>query len=150
MGLRLLDVVKHTLRMRVAHNTSKVRRSIVGHPCPQNNSFRVLLLEQPEHLLQREGAADVRIQHEEAVRPSLQYRIPEVVQAASGSQGLVLAEVLDRDVRVGAVGVLDEVAEDGLVVVADDEDLADLGDLGDGGEAVLDYRVAGDFEEGLK
>lgn len=52
--------------------------------------------------------------------------------------------------RVGAVGVLDEVAEDGLVVVADDEDLADLGDLGDGGEAVLDYRVAGDFEEGLK
>ena len=73
-----------------------------------------------------------------------------MVQAASGAQGLVLAEVLDGDVRVGAVGVLDEVAEDRLVVVADDEDLADLGDFGDGGEAVLDYRVAGDLEEGLK
>ena len=72
-----------------------------------------------------------------------------MVQPARGSQGLVLAQVLNRDVGVCAVGVLDEVAEDGLVVVADDEDLADLGDFGDGGEAVLDDRVAGDFEEWL-
>lgn len=48
-----------------------------------------------------------------------------------------------------ARALLDEVAEDGLVVVADDEDFLDLGDFGDGGEAVGDDGVAGDFEEGL-
>lgn len=48
-----------------------------------------------------------------------------------------------------AVGVLDEVTEDGLVVVADKEDFGDLGDSSDGIEAVLDNGLAGDFEEGL-
>jgi hypothetical protein len=47
------------------------------------------------------------------------------------------------------VGVLDEVAEDGLVVVADEEDFGDLGDSGDSIEAVLDDGLAGHFEEGL-
>lgn len=42
-----------------------------------------------------------------------------MVQTASGTQGSVFAQVADRDVGVFAVGVLDEVAEDGLVVVAD-------------------------------
>lgn len=62
---------------------------------------------------------------------------------------MVLAQVADGDGRVGARAVLDEVAEDALVVVADDEDFADLGDAGDGGEAVGDDGVPGDFEEGL-
>lgn len=47
------------------------------------------------------------------------------------------------------MGVLDEVAENGLVVVANEEDFGDLGDSGDGIEAVLDDGLAGDFEEGL-
>lgn len=47
------------------------------------------------------------------------------------------------------MGILDEVAKDGLVVVADEEDFGDLGDSGDGVEAVLDDGLAGDFEEGL-
>lgn len=50
---------------------------------------------------------------------------------------------------VFAVCVLDEVAEDGLVVVADEEDFGNLLDSGDGIEAVLDDGLAGYFEEGL-
>lgn len=50
---------------------------------------------------------------------------------------------------VGSGAVLNEVAEDALVVVADDEDLANLGHPGDSSEAVLNDRVARDFEERL-
>jgi len=62
---------------------------------------------------------------------------------------LVFAEVFDGDLRVCARAVFDEVAEDGFVVVADNEDFADVGEAGDGGEAVGDDGVAGDLEEGL-
>lgn len=50
---------------------------------------------------------------------------------------------------VGSGAVLNEVAEDTLVVVADDEDLTNLGHPGDGSEAVLNNWVARDFEERL-
>ena len=69
-----------------------------------------------------------------------------MVQTTGGAERLVLAEVFDRDVRVGAGAVLDEITEDGLIVVADNKDLADGRDLSDGGEAVGDDGVAGDFE----
>lgn len=69
-----------------------------------------------------------------------------MVQTTGGAKRLVLAEVFDRDMWVGAGAVLDEVAEDGLIVVADNEDLADGRDFGDGGKAVGDDGVAGDFE----
>lgn len=51
--------------------------------------------------------------------------------------------------RVCARAVLNEVAEDGLIVVSNNEDLVDLGKFGDGSEAVRDDGVAGDFEEWL-
>ncbi len=44
---------------------------------------------------------------------------------------------------------VDEGLEDGLLVVSDDEDFLDFGNIGDCTEAMLDYRVAGDREEGL-
>lgn len=72
-----------------------------------------------------------------------------MVQAAGGAQGLVLAQVLDGEVGEVGGGILDEVAEDGLVVVADEVDLVYGGDFGDGGQAVVDDGVAGDVEEGL-
>jgi hypothetical protein len=73
-----------------------------------------------------------------------------VVEASGGAEGLVLAEVLDGGEDGELLGgVLDEVAEDGLVVVADDVDVVDGADGGDGREAVPDDGVAGDFEEGL-
>jgi hypothetical protein len=72
-----------------------------------------------------------------------------VVEASCRAQGLVLAQVADGDVRVRAGGVLDEIAEDRLVVVADDEDLADLRDLCNRGEAVRNDWVPGNLEEWL-
>lgn len=72
-----------------------------------------------------------------------------MVQTSGCTKSLVFAQVLDRDLWVGAGAVFDEVPEDGLVVVANKEDLADLWDAGDGGEAVLDDGVAGDFEKRL-
>jgi hypothetical protein len=73
-----------------------------------------------------------------------------VVQAAGGAQGLVFAEVLDGQVGELARRILNEVAEDGFLVVADEVDLLDGGDLVDGGEAVPDDGVAGDVEKGLQ
>lgn len=42
--------------------------------------------------------------------------------------------------------IFDEVAKDGLFIIAYDEDFVDLGDFGDGLEAVLYDWVSGDFE----
>lgn len=72
-----------------------------------------------------------------------------MVETTGSTECLVLAKVLDADVRVGAGAVLDEVAENALVVVANDEDLANLLDTCNGSEAVLDDWVTGDFEERL-
>lgn len=71
-----------------------------------------------------------------------------MVETASGSKSLILAEILDSDGGELLGGVLDEVAEDRFVVVADDVDLLDLlvGDASDGGETVPDDGVASDFE----
>lgn len=46
-------------------------------------------------------------------------------------------------------GILEEVTEDGLVIVANEVDFVYRGDFGDGGQAVVDDGVAGDIEEGL-
>jgi hypothetical protein len=100
-------------------------------------------------LLEREGTAHIGVENEEAVRSSLEDSIAEMVETTGGAQRLVFAKVFDADVWVGARAVFDEVPEDGLVVVAHDEDLADLGHAGDGGEAVLDDGVTGDFEKRL-
>jgi hypothetical protein len=72
-----------------------------------------------------------------------------VVEAARRAEGLVFAQVLGGDVRVGLGGVLDEVAEDVFVIVADDEDFADLGQLGDGLVAVLNDGMARNVKERL-
>lgn len=56
---------------------------------------------------------------------------------------------MNLDLRVCARAVLDEVAEDRLVVVANDEDFADLRDPSDSCKAMRDDRVAGDFEKRL-
>lgn len=99
--------------------------------------------------MERERTANVGVEDEKAVRTTFENGIAEMVEAASGSESLVFPQVFDRDLRVGARAILDEVAEDGFVVVANDEDLTDLGDFGDGGEAVRDDRVSGDLEERL-
>jgi hypothetical protein len=87
-------------------------------------------------LLEGEGAADIGVEDEETVRAALQDGVAEMVEATSRSKSLVLAQVFDGDLRVSAATVLDEVAEDGLIVVTDNEDLTNLRELSDGREAV--------------
>jgi hypothetical protein len=55
---------------------------------------------------------------------------------------LVFSEVFNTDVGEIFRGVLNEVSEDGLVVVANDENFLDLRDFGNCCKAVLNYRVA--------
>lgn len=149
LRLGLLDVVEDTASVSIGDDATEVVGGFVAHSGAQDNSLGVLLNEELEHLVQRERAADIGIEHKEALGPALEDGISEVVQTASGAQSLVLAEVLDGDGGELLGGVLDEVTEDGLVVVADDVNLLDLfvGNAGDGGEAVPDDGVAGHFEE---
>lgn len=72
-----------------------------------------------------------------------------MVQAAGGAQCLVFTQVSQVDAGELPGRVLDEVAEDGLVVVADDVDLLDLLDARNGVEAVPDDGVASNVEERL-
>lgn len=149
-GFGLFDVVQHAAGVCVGHDTSKVCGRIVRNPRSQNDSLRIPIPRQLQHLPERERTADIGIQHKQPLRSTFEDGVPKVVEAAGGAQGLVLAEVLDggQDGEL-AGGVLDEVAEDGLVVVADDINVLDGADLGNGGDAVPDDGVAGHLEEGL-
>ena len=148
--LGLLDVVEHALRVRVRDNATKVGGGVVGDPRTQHYRLGILVLEQLEHLHQRERGADIGVEHKQLLGPALQYHVAEVVETARCAQRLVFAEVLNAQVRPAGRDGVDELLEDGLLVVADDEDLLDLGDVCDGAEAVLDYGVAGDGEERLE
>ena len=142
VGFRLFNIVQDSLGLSITHDASEIARSIVRYSCAQYHSLGILLFKQAEHLLERERATDIGIKDEESVWSAFQDGISEVVQAARGTEGLILAEVFDGDVWVYSAAVFDEVAEDALVVVTDDEDFADFGNFGDGGEAVGDDRVA--------
>ena len=142
--------MQNTASVGVRNNASKVGSSIVAHASAQDNGLGVAIVKELEHIGQREGAADVGIENEEALGSALEDSVAEVVEATCGTEGLILAEVLDggEDGEFLA-GVLDEVAEDGLVVIADDVDILDGANGCDGGDAVPDDGVAGDFEERL-
>lgn len=150
LGLGLLDVVQHALGMGVADDAAEVGGGLGGDARAQHYGFGVLVVVQLEHVVERERAAHVGVEHEEALRLSLENDIAEVVEAACGAEGLVFAEVANLQLGKGGADGVHEWLEHGLVVVADDEDLLDFGDLGDGPEAVLDNRVAGDGKERLR
>lgn len=72
-----------------------------------------------------------------------------MVKTTSRTESLIFAKVLDADLWVCARAVLDEVAEYGLVIVANNEYFVDLRDTSDCLEAVLDDWVASNLEEWL-
>ena len=72
-----------------------------------------------------------------------------MVEASCSPQSLVFAQVYDLDLREFLGGILDEVAEDGFIVISDHADFLNVRDLRDGGEAVPDDGMASNFEEGL-
>jgi hypothetical protein len=86
----------------VAHDASEIARGVVRDTSTQNNRLSILLFEQFQHLLEREGATDVGVQNEEAVRTTFEDGITEMVETTGGAEGLVFAQVADADVRVGA------------------------------------------------
>lgn len=149
--LGLLDVVQHTAGVGVGDDAAEVGGSLVAHAGTEDDGLGILLDEEAQHLIEGEGAADIGVEDKEALRAALEDGIAEVVETTSGTERLVLAEVLDGDGGELLGGVLDEVAEDRLIVVANDVDLLDLlvRDAGDGAEAVPDDGVTGDLEEGL-
>lgn len=150
MGLGLLDVVQHTLGVGIGNNATEVCGGVVADPGAQDDSLRILLLKQVQHLVQRERAADVGIDDEEAFRVALENSIAEVVQAACGAQGLIFAQVLQLDVGEVVGGFLDEVAEYRLIVVANNENLLNLRELRDRAEAMVYDGVAGNVEKRLR
>jgi hypothetical protein len=119
VGFGLLDIVQHTACVGVRHDAAEVRGCLLADPRTQDHRLGVLLAEHLEHLVEREAAAHVGVQNEDVLRLALEDGIAEVVQAARGAQRLVFSEVLDRQVRKLGRRILDEVAENGLVVVAD-------------------------------
>lgn len=72
-----------------------------------------------------------------------------MVETSCGAECLVFSEVLDAQLWEVVRDGVDEGLEDGLFIVADDEDFLDLWNGGDSAEAVLDNGVAGDREQRL-
>lgn len=149
MGLWFLDIVQYTLSMRVGYNAAKVGGSVVVHSRSQNDSFGILLFKQLQHFPQGERAANVGIQNKYALGIALENRVTEVVEAAGSSQRSIFTKVLDSELGKLLDGVLDEVSEDGFVIVADQNDFSNIWDLRKGFEAVTNDGVAGDIEKGL-
>jgi hypothetical protein len=56
---------------------------------------------------------------------------------------------LDSELGELLARVLDEIAEDRFIVVANQDDFSDIGDFGKSLEAVVDNGVPGNFEKGL-
>ena len=149
LTLWLLDVVEDALRVGVRHDAAEVAGRLARDSGAQHDGLGVLVLEQLEHVVERERRADVGVEHEEPVGLALEDHIAEVVETACGAQCLIFSEVLDGELGEAVGDGVDEGLEDGFLVVADDEDLLDLGDVRNGTEAVLDDGVTGDGEEGL-
>ena len=63
---------------------------------------------------------------------------------------MILPQVLDGQLGELGGSILDEIAENGLLVVADQVDFVYRGDLVNGGQAVPDDWVASNVEEGLR
>lgn len=99
VGLGLLDVVQNTLGVGIGYDAAKVGGSLVRYPSTQNHGLCILFLEQAQHLTQRERAADIGVQHKQALGLALEDRITEVVQSTCGAQRCVLPQVLDADLR---------------------------------------------------
>lgn len=77
--LGLLDVVKHSAGVGVGDDAAKVGRGIVADAGAEDDGLGVPFNEELKHLLQRERAADVGIEDEEALGAALEDGISEVV-----------------------------------------------------------------------
>jgi hypothetical protein len=72
-----------------------------------------------------------------------------MVETSCCAQGSVFPEILNTELRELFGRVFDEIAKDGFVVVADQNDFPDIVNLGERFEAMVDDGVTGDFKERL-
>lgn len=72
-----------------------------------------------------------------------------MIQASCSAQCLVFSEVFDAQLREDIRDGVNEWLEDGLFIVANDENFLDFGDVCDCAKAVLNDGVTCDREEGL-
>jgi hypothetical protein len=99
VAFRLLDIVQYTFGVSVRDDATEVCSSIVTDPRAKNDGLGILLLKETEHGIEGERTADIRIEHKEPIWLPLENGITEVVETSSGAKSLVLAEILDLDVR---------------------------------------------------
>lgn len=149
VALGLLDVVQDAAGVGIGDDATEVGGGVLGDAGAEDDGLGILVVEELGHLVQGERAADVGVEDEDALGTTLEDGITEVVETTGGAEGLILAEVLDGEVREFGGGLLDEVFEHALVVVADHADLLDRGYFGNGGQTMPDDGVACDIEEGL-
>lgn len=102
-----------------------------------------------QHLLEGEVAADIAVHHKEGVRVPGPDLVPEVVDAASRSEGRVFLKVADVDPRVLPVHLPDKARHLIGRVESEDEDLPEVGHLDTGLNVVLDNGAARHREQGL-
>ena len=141
--------MKYSLGVRIRHDATEIGGGFVCNSCAQHDCLRILVLEQLEHLIERERRADIGIENEEPVRLAFQYDIAEVIQATGSAQCLVFSEVFDAQLWEGGRDVVDERLENGFLVVTDNENLFDLRNTDNGAETVFNDWVTGNREEGL-
>ncbi len=111
--------MENLLGLWVGHDAAEVGGSVVADSCAKNNSFGALFVEDLEHLTKWEGAADIGVENEESIGVAFEDSITEVVETASCPQSLVFSEVLYADLGKFSSGILDEVTENMLFIVAD-------------------------------
>ena len=72
-------VVQHATGVRVGNDAAKVCGCVVADAGAKNDGLGIPLVVQLEHLGKREGAADIGVEDEEAIRSTLQDLVAEVV-----------------------------------------------------------------------
>lgn len=142
--------MQDTFGVGIRDNAAEVGGGIVADSRAKDDCFGVLLFEKLQHLLEREGAADIGIEDKETFRPSFENGISEVIKTTSGAERLILAEVGDLELTELARRVSDEVPEDRFFVVTDEDDFLDTFNLGDRFQAVPDDRMTSDIEKWLQ
>lgn len=69
-----------------------------------------------------------------------------MVDTTGGTKSLVFSQICDLEVGEISTGILDEISEDALVVVADKDHFTDAGNLGNSLEVVPNNGMSGNLE----
>ena len=129
--------------------TAKFLGSINLDAGAEQHCLSLLLLKDLEHLLQEERAAHVGVKHKAALGVALEDCIAEVVEAAGGAQGSVLAQVADLEAGKLGAPLADGGSKDRFISVADQDDFLDGRHLCDRTQRVPEQWMAGHLEQQL-